>query len=105
MRTSLLCCIAGEVSSAHRLHRRNQFGNIDSDQSSLAGTALNLQPEIGAIQNAKTLAHVAETDALNVDVRHLLFGNPGAVVLDLDVKASVGISRAELNASALEFRG
>src|SRR5580704_10224580 len=75
--------------SSHCLARGDQRGNIDADHGAFAGTALDVQVKIRAIQHMQALTHVAQPDAFDIDVGHLFFGDAYAIVFDLDVQASV----------------
>jgi len=93
----------GRLTSAYRLHGRDQFWNVDFDERALAGAAFDLEVEIGAVEDAEALADVAEADAFDVDVRHFFFRDADPVVFDFDVEAAVAIGGAELDFSAVEF--
>ena len=69
---------------SRRWHFRDQFGHLDADQRAGAGAAGDLKAEIGAIEHAQALVNVADADAVHVDLRHALLGNPHAVIFHLD---------------------
>src|SRR5690349_5103802 len=52
--------------SADGLDGGNKFRNVDLDQRSEAGAALNVQVKIGAVEHAQTFADIAESDALDI---------------------------------------
>src|SRR5580704_19731951 len=84
----------GQSCLSHRLHRGDQFWNVNFDEGALAGAALDLQMKIGAVEDAEAFADVAQADALDVDVRHFFFGDTHAVVFDFDAQAAVAIRSA-----------
>src|SRR3977135_309831 len=74
--------------STHRLHGGYQRRNVNPDHRAFSRPALDLQIEIGSIQHMQPLAHVAQPDALHVNVRHLLFGDAHAVVFNFNMQPS-----------------
>jgi hypothetical protein len=70
----------------------------------LAFVAGDVEVEIGAVEDAKPLADVAETNAFDVHVGHFFLGDPDAIVFDFDVQAAVAIGGSDKDAAAFEFR-
>src|SRR5262245_11660924 len=80
-----------------------ELRDFDADQSSLPRAAFDLQAELGAIENAKTLPDVAEADTFYVDVRHALLGDADAVVFDFDLQAAAALLCVQADAAAFDL--
>src|SRR6266403_5783480 len=89
--------------STHGLHGGHQGRDVNADQRAFAGPALDFQVEIGAVQDVQALAHVAQSDAFDVHMRHFLFGDTHAVVFNFDVQPAVMRGGPQLNFSAAEL--
>src|SRR5712664_3135165 len=89
--------------STHRLHGGHKSGYVNADHRAFAGPALDLQIEIGSVEHVQPLAHVAQSDAFDIHVRHLLFGNAHAVVFNFNMQPAVTRCRSQLNFSAAEL--
>src|SRR6266404_7483274 len=89
--------------STHGLHRGHQRGNVNANHRAFAWPALDLQIEIGSVEHVQPLADVAQSDAFDVHVRHLLFGNAHAVVFNFNMQPAVTRCRSQLNFSAAEL--
>src|SRR6266403_2795487 len=86
--------------STHGLHGGHQGRDVNADQRAFAGPALDFQVEIGAVQDVQALAHVAQSDAFDVHMRHFLFGDTHAVVFNFDVQPAVTRGGPQLDVSA-----
>src|SRR5207253_7142589 len=79
----------GSSIGARARHLRNQFRNFDANERARSLTAGNLQTEVIAVQHAKALVDVADSDAIHVNLRHTLLGYARAVIFHLDDQSAV----------------
>ncbi len=72
----------------------DQLRDIYADASALPFVAVDVQAEIGAIEDAEALADVAQADAFYIDVGHFLFRDANAIVFNFHVEAAISIESA-----------